>query len=97
MLRLCWRGSEALQHRCFQELATANKNEVVKQSWCFHAAHFCMIITLLVPKICIFFCWVFIRTVAGEFACLRSPVSTLEEIISSLMKAIFKCLQMFSA
>lgn len=34
--------------------------------------------------------------VAGEFACLHLPKRKLEEIISSLMKALFECLQMFS-
>lgn len=41
------------------------------------------------------FSGVFIMTVAGEYACLHLPVSTLQEIISSLMKALFEC-QMFS-
>lgn len=34
-------------------------------------------------------------TVAGKFACLHLPVNTLKEIISSLMKALFECLQIF--
>lgn len=60
---------------------------------CSQAARFCMKIPPLV--ICIFSVQVFIMTVAGEFACLHLPASTLAEIISSLMKALFECLQMF--
>lgn len=44
--------------------------------------------------ICIFL-FLFIMTVAGKFACLHLPVNTLKEIISSLMKALFECLQIF--
>lgn len=57
----------------------------VKEDTCSQAAHFSMQIPSL--AICMFSIGVFIMTDAGEFACLHLPLSTLEEIIASLMKA----------